>query len=281
MLRIIDKIFRSTRSKLSNNQILFFYNVHSILSDSRVKFKFVDKDRSEIYICEDAKRKHYFSPISRGVAYIDGFKKTAFNIAMSYGVDKINFQENDVIIDVGANNGNLGIFLRDYIEQGLKYYAIEPGEFEFESLLLSFSKDAGSKVYKFAAHNKCEIVDLFYSPLNADSSIFQPPKYDKKISVQARTLDCFIKNEINNTLIRLIKIEAEGSEYEVCLGLEENLKNVHYISIDLGFERGINQESPLPETINFLLSKNFRVVSITQPECLRILFENNSYAISK
>ena len=55
-------------------------------------------------------RKHYFLT-SRGLRYTRGLKSLAQKIAQSYYIDGIEISESDYVIDVGANNGDLLLFL--------------------------------------------------------------------------------------------------------------------------------------------------------------------------
>ena len=46
----------------------------------------------------------------------------------------------------------------------------------------------------------------------------------------------------------LLKVEAEGAEPEVLQGLKKNLSRVEFITVDCGFERGLNQKSTISVT---------------------------------
>ena len=60
--------------------------------------------------------------------------------------------------------------------------------------------------------------------------------------------------------IKLLKLEAEGAEIEVILGAKNILKNIEYISADLGYERGKLEKSTLIPVTNFLLKNNYELV---------------------
>ena len=70
--------------------------------------------------------------------------------------------------------------------------------------------------------------------------------------------------------IKLLKLEAEGAEPEALAGCEKLLKNIEYISADLGFERGANEESTIEDVTNFLLSRNFRLVKFELPRVVAL-----------
>lgn len=278
---ILQKLLTKVYSRLllrTDMQILRFYNLEAFAYREKVFFKKIHSNEVEgIYLAKDGLIEHYFSPITRGRAYVRNFRNAASNIALSYGINRIEFEENDIVIDVGANQGNLFLYFDLYYSNlDLKYYAIEPGIRENKALSHSFKNKSNVQIFNFAAFNSCGSRDFYYSPNLADSSIHEPIEYEEKMLIQTHTLDCFLSQNLRSKSIKLVKIEAEGSEFEVCQGLLKNLKLIQYIAIDLGFERGLNQESPLPETTNLLLDNGFRLVAITQPDCLRILFENKS-----
>ena len=54
--------------------------------------------------------------------------------------------------------------------------------------------------------------------------------------------------------IKLLKLQAEGAEPEVSKGSLNSLKNIKFITADLGPERGLNQES----TLRYYLKITFR-----------------------
>ncbi|MEK9614503.1 MAG: hypothetical protein VW080_11350, partial [Flavobacteriaceae bacterium] len=76
--------------------------------------------------------------------------------------------------------------------------------------------------------------------------------------------------------IKLIKLEAEGFEPEIIEGLRKNLKNVEYISADLGFERGVNQETTAPKVINYLLKNGFKLLAFGESRNT-FLFKNQIF----
>jgi hypothetical protein len=118
---------------------------------------------------------------------------------------------------------------------------------------------------------ECSQLDFYVSSDGADSSIIEPPSYTEKITVKTNRLDNLI-----NEKIKLFKVEAEGAEPEVLMGTENILKNIEYISADLGFERGINSESTLVPVLNWLLNHEFELVAISHDR-ICALFKNKKY----
>ena len=76
--------------------------------------------------------------------------------------------------------------------------------------------------------------------------------------------------------IKILKIDAEGADFEVIKRAEKILNNIEYIAVDLGFEKGVSEETTPPQVINFLTANNFHVLKLIK--CNSFLFHNNSYA---
>jgi hypothetical protein len=103
------------------------------------------------------------------------------------------------------------------------------------------------------------------SSQNADSSFHEPNLYNDKILIPAKRLDSFFDKKI-----RLLKVEAEGSEPEALIGCKKLLPKIDYISADLGFERGTSNESTLAPVTNFLLRNNFDLIDVRYPRIIAL-----------
>lgn len=74
----------------------------------------------------------------------------------------------------------------------------------------------------------------------------------------------------------MLKLEAEGAEPEVLYGASTVLSNIHYISADVGPERGKFEESTQYEVVEFLSKNNF-VIERKNQFRKTILFRNLLY----
>ena len=59
-----------------------------------------------------------------------------------------------------------------------------------------------------------------------------------------------------------MKLEAEGAEPEIIMGAKQVLLRTKYITVDVGEERGVNEESTLPEVVNSLIPLGFKVIDV-------------------
>lgn len=185
-------------------------------------------------------------------AYLAGLEKRSEDLKKAYLIENINFYDNDLIIDCGANNGDFNLCFKKKI----KYVGIEPSPIVYETLKHNVGKQITYN--KALWKSSDEILDFYLKDEGGDSSII-PIKDCKKISISTITLDQIIEN--SNSHVKLIKIEAEGSEPEVLEGLRLYSEKVSYITIDVSFERGEDSKSTLIECSNLFFEKNFRLLN--------------------
>ena len=77
------------------------------------KTTFVFLNKKNLFKAIDKIQTHYFCSLKRGFKhYNKGLAYRGNEIAISYGIDKIKFNENDKVIDCGANVGDLFLFFK-------------------------------------------------------------------------------------------------------------------------------------------------------------------------
>lgn len=233
----------------------------TLLANFRVIYKYSDKQ----YLVKDGDQTHFFLK-QRGSRYLNGLRNCGEKLAKSYGIEEILISDSDLVVDVGANNGDLLLYLRKFSK--FSYIGFEPSLLDFKLLERNYET---SSVYNLAVLDKKSKVNFYLSSQEADSSIHQPVNFEFQSLVNGIRLDDFLKV---NSKIRILKVDAEGAELEVIMGAKKILSQIEYIAIDLGFEKGVNQETTAPEVINYLLENNFNVVNFTKRNCF--LFKNTT-----
>lgn len=187
-------------------------------------------------------------------------------------LDLINFSEKDVVVDVGANTGDLYLYFKRKNIQ-LRYLGIEPGRREF----IALRSNVKGECLNIGLGNEDGPLNFYYKPDTGDSSLVEMAGYKEIYTVEVKRLDTVFKDLFKNVQsIKLLKLEAEGFEPEILQGAVEILSNIEFISADLGFERGILQETTAPVVVNFLLENNFELISIYHTRTC-ILFRNKSF----
>lgn len=247
--------------------------IESCLFIGLIFFSILKKTKNRIFIRDNFYFNteidwRFFHKKQRYYAYNKGFAKRREELLTSYLIKNLEFKEDDVIIDIGANNGDFYLCF----DKKIKYYAYEPSPIVFSNLKYNIKNQ---NLYNLAVSNiENKNLDFFLSDEFGDSSLLQPKNFNKKIVIESTTLDLII-NKIKKK-IKLIKIEAEGSEPEILTGLRKYIDQVEYITIDCGFERGVKQESTIVECANYLMNNKFKMINFGAPRIVT-LYKNINF----
>ena len=273
IFKLIKKIYNKLKQKLllkihekickqRNKKFEILFNFYSLINKSvEIKVKYLNNN----YFIIDDNKKYKFFPVERISIYHKGLAGRAKQLREDYLLKNIKFEDNDIVIDVGANNGDFYLCF----EKNIKYYGYEPSPIVFSNLKYNVRNQ---NLYNLGFSNlESNSIDFYLKDEEGDSSILPIDNYTKKISIDTTTLD----NEIDKIQkrIKLVKLEAEGYEPEILQGLKKHLRSVDYITIDCGFERGIKQESTIAECSNYLLNNSFKMIDFGTPRIVT-LFKN-------
>jgi FkbM family methyltransferase len=179
------------------------------------------------------------------------------------GIDKrLEAKKPNVIFDIGANIGEFTIFCAHYFPKA-KIYAFEPDPIAFECLsknIENFGLESRVSIWQLALSDKIEKSTFYVASSSADSSLVKPTKYTAEIILETMRLDLFMANQsIKN--ISLLKMDAEGNEPEVILGMGQKISNCDSFTIDVSPERG--GVSTLNETREILEALQLKTEVIT------------------
>lgn len=266
-MNLIKKIFNKLRQELIRFILIFSEN-HFILKILFLINPLIKLNLKEKLIQSDG-LKIYYSRSKRLYLFINGIKFRLKKLEKEYLIKNINLHKEDIVIDIGSNIGEFSLLLKNY--HGLrKILCIEADPFEYETL----KKNTQGLFYEslnVGAFNENGEKEFFLNNDQGDSSFNQSDKFES-IKIKVRTLDSIIKEtEINS--IKLVKLEAEGFEFEVLQGMKNSLKLIEYFAVDCGPERG--GENTIKEVSNYLFSKNFSLIEIGEIRKV-LLFKNNS-----
>lgn len=242
-------------------------NIRNIILGREHRFHY--DVNAQMFFCREKAAHHYFGNLRRGFSlYRKGLKNRGKALAQSYCIDQIEFHTNDIVLDCGANYGDLWLFLKDKISP-TNYITFEPGKEEHKAIAqnakagrhLNQALGDGEKIQKFFIQHK-----------HADSSLIEPSTYEKATYCEVVSLNSFLGNH-NLQPIKLLKLEAEGFEPEIIQGGMKVLSQIEYVAIDGGYERGIQQAETFSECANHLFSLGFKIQS-TNWHTHRVLFKN-------
>jgi FkbM family methyltransferase len=192
------------------------------------------------------------------------------NLLYSYGLENFKIEKGDLIIDCGANVGNLYLSISRFIET-FNYLAFEPDSKVFKCLELNLDRFNNVELHCVGLSNENKNKKFYVNDETGDSSL---EEFDTEISIDINTkeLDSFKYQKV-----KLLKIDAEGHELEVLLGAKNTLPNIDYIAVDMGAEKGNENENTVSSVTNFLSHQNFELVNFQETRTTG-LFKNLLYS---
>jgi len=256
--KLLSFIIKNTNESIFCRMINFFYN-----------------EESKIYFEENYYKKNLENigiisyPNKRILRMVNNFHLQLEKLYFSYCLDYIDFSNNDVVIDCGANVGELNIALK-YNKKNVKYIAFEPDPETFSCLKIN-NPEPNNIFYNKALSNNTSQQEFYVDNLGGNSSLVD---FGAKESVLISTVE-LDKIELPEK-IKLLKIDAEGFEPEVLKGCLNTLSSIKYISVDYGHERGKEENSTITEVNKFLYNKNFELVKFSEYRLIG-LYENKEY----
>ncbi len=237
------------------NKSLFCYSMNLLFRRySNIKYDKINKT----YTKSINKNLKINYPNKRVIRTIQNDENSIFNLLYeTYCLDYITFRNGDTIIDCGANVGelNYSFYLRSL---DINYIGIEPDEPTYLSLQSNKLRKTDT-FYNFALSDKNGISNLYLDSFGGNSSLeyFGEKSF---IEVQTKTIDSLLNPE----KVKLFKVEAEGHEPEILLGASGVLKITEFVSVDFGFERGVEQKSTIKSVNEILINNNFHLVDISK-----------------
>ena len=208
-------------------------------------------------------------PNKRVLRVVKNFKYQLDLLYDSYLLNSIDIQNDDVIVDCGANVGELFLAIKEK-NLDVTYMGFEPDKETYECLKLNV-KNEKNIVHNIGLSN-IEGSNNFYIDNEGGNSSFVDFGTSESIKVDTKTLDSYnIKKNI-----KLFKIDAEGYEPEVLSGSKNTLKKTNFVSVDFGSERGANQNNTMVDVNNLLLQVGFELIELNDFRMIG-LYKNKNY----
>jgi FkbM family methyltransferase len=160
-----------------------------------------------------------------------------------------SLNENSLVFDLGGYEGKFTD--RIYHKYKCNIYVFEPMRKYYESLCSTLSFIDKIKIYDFGFSDKTETIKIFHS--NDASSLHKISNSYESIKVQ-KISDFIINNNI--TKVDLLKINIEGSEFEVLNDLIENKLLDIFENIQVQFHEFVDDAASKRNKIREHLRKN-------------------------
>ena len=216
---------------------------------------------NEIYLLTDSRGDTvHISRRLRAPFYRWGVRQRVQDLVGDYFLDRIELEHSGLLIDCGANVGELGIWAR---AKGLTYIPFEPEP--LEALCNDLNNFGGRpRTKRYALWNETGILPFYSKPDSADSSLILPDNVSSQFDVETftldRVLDCEQLSSYSGTVI--FKVEAEGAEPEVLEGASKSLKHIDWVTLDCGHERGVERANTFVETNTLMQDHGFRLCDV-------------------
>ncbi len=140
-----------------------------------------------------------------------------------------------LILDIGANIGYTASIFAKVITPGFQVYGFEPDSKNIASFreIINIYRLIGRVIpIQAAIGAEKGIIELWHNESHpADHRILTKTYKDSGVALQEvsqvslLSIDQFVRDRLNNTSIKFIKIDVQGYELPVCLGMEKTLQN--------------------------------------------------------
>ena len=148
--------------------------------------------------------------------------------------------QKSIVLDIGANIGNVSNFILE--KKGSKVFAFEPNKLCFEILARRFIDDSRGKTFNLAVSNYSGLSKLYLHQKSKGITDFDyiessSLKNEKDNVSETNSIEVNVEH-ISKILskfsyIDLIKIDAEGSEYEIIPFLIDNKNKIKNVLCEL------------------------------------------------
>lgn len=122
------------------------------------------------------------------------------------------------------------------VDKAKKVFSFEPDKNCIDCLRLNTNHMKNIEIFQKGVSDENGKKTFYISSEDADSSLIKPKQYTDTIEIEVVRLDTWIQqNDLSK--IDFLKVEAEGAELEVLIGLGDRVKDLKKISVDGGPER--------------------------------------------
>lgn len=182
-----------------------------------------------------------------------------------------DWSKNDLIFDVGANDGRTIMRWRRHLG-ATRVYAFEPVGSTYRTLAKRTGDIPQVKLFQLGLGEKAERRKIYLHEASALNSFYADRvSADTTEEVEVETLDTIVEREKVGT-IQLLKIDAEGHDLDVLKGATRSLEQGKFeiIQVEAGFEVPGKSEASLSDFTKFLRPFGYFLHAITNQSKVRV-----------
>jgi FkbM family methyltransferase len=198
----------------------------------------------------------------------DGICSEIFND--TYKINKIPFKEGDIVFDIGANIGMVSIFLAKKFPF-LKIYSFEALPENYESLLnnIKLNEIHNIKAYNVAVYKDSCKMKFIMRPDNTGGGTMNSLKKELDDhfihDIECKSLDQIL-NELCIDKIKFMKIDCEGSEYDIFYNSKQ-INKIEYLSSEFHVNQNLKSKGYSPIDLLEHLKKHIKCDNISYFIC--------------
>lgn len=211
-----------------------------------------------------------------GFGFIPRIKKTATEFKFLKSLTLTN----KIIYDIGSNIGMHTLFFAKSVQPNGNVFSFEPNPYVYKQLLRNIEVNNFSNIqtFKLAVGNSEYRNQLIFNPTHQETgSLNSKIQTDliansviERVEVEVISLDYFIQKNFM-PLPELIKIDVEGFEFDVLMGMINILKNnkpdliieIHGTTIE-------EKEANVSKIIKLLTKYNYNIILVETNETITI-----------
>jgi len=187
-----------------------------------------------------------------------------------YNIEHIPFEDNDIVMDIGAHVGVFSIYLAKKFPF-IKIYSYEPIPENYENLAknIEINNVKNITIFNKAITGDRRTLDMSMHFINTGGATAQLkniklPEHSY-YNVESLTLDDIFETQ-NIKKCKLLKIDCEGSEYEILFNSKE-LRNIEYLSGEFHINEYLKNKDYSIEKLYEYCKKYIKPKNITYTCC--------------
>jgi FkbM family methyltransferase len=198
-------------------------------------------------------------------------------------LNKNNIEKIDILLDVGAHRGeSINLFLSNMKIKKIISFEASPVNFEFlkkkkkmydkkfnntDIIIENIALGSENKIIEFKQFNESSSSTI--KNINEESVYFKrkfkllnflnKKRIYQKIPIKIQKLKQYI-NDKNIKSVDFLKIDTEGYEYEILLGLENEIRLVNIIMFEHHYDNMIKKDYTFRDINKLLIKNNFKKI---------------------